>query len=265
MTHSHDDHFDGDFRSDMHRILSRRRLLTLGAAGLAMAPGGAMAQALTCIAAPAETGGPFPADGSATRGGGSLNVLDQAGIVRSDLRPSFAGLDGVADGQAMDLTLTLQDVDTGCAPVSGFAVYAWHCDAAGRYSLYEVEDRNYLRGMQVSDEEGRLTFRSILPGTYRGRWPHIHFEVFRSVQEAASGARPHLTGQLAFAEDLVRARYDGDPRYADSIPNLDGITLARDGIFRDSTPAELAAQTVTATRDDADLLAVEASIGLTAL
>ena len=63
------------------------------------------------------------------------------------------------------------------APFVGVAVYAWHCDRAGRYSLYSegVEDENYLRGVQESDADGKLAFDTIFPAAYSGRWPHIHF------------------------------------------------------------------------------------------
>ena len=56
----------------------------------------------------------------------------------------------------------------------------WHCDRLGRYSLYGagVTNQNYLRGTQEADASGNVTFTSIFPGCYSGRWPHIHFEVY---------------------------------------------------------------------------------------
>ena len=281
--HGHDDdHFDGDFHNDIKTILTRRRLL-IGAGALSVTgaalwaqggPGrpapmqpspevlGTGADGQTCVGAPAETNGPFPADGTNTRDGQTVNALTLAGVIRPDITFSIAGLSGVADGFAMDLTMNLVNVDAACAPLAGMAVYIWHCDAAGKYSLYELPDQNYLRGMQVADANGSVTFHSILPGTYRGRWPHVHFEVFRSTDAAVAGERALLTGQLAFAEDLVRAYYAGDDRYAASIPNLNQLTLTSDNVFGDSTPLQLAAQTVTPTRINAEALAVSAQIGL---
>jgi hypothetical protein len=43
----------------------------------------------TCSKIPTETAGPFPGDGS-----NGANVLNQVGVVRSDIRSSFAGLSG---------------------------------------------------------------------------------------------------------------------------------------------------------------------------
>ena len=55
--------------------------------------------------------------------------------MRSDIRPSFAGLSGIADGIPLTIALTLVSSST-CEPLAGRAVYLWHCDRLGRYSLY---------------------------------------------------------------------------------------------------------------------------------
>ena len=279
------DHHDGDFATDLSALLSRRRMLTgLGLAGLTglvgvaalaqgrppMGPGaqpdvtGLGADGQSCVAQPEETNGPFPADGTNVKDGQTVNALTLAGVIRSDIRGSIGDLTGTAEGQAMTLTLDLVDVDAACAPLPGLAVYVWHCDAGGRYSIYEVADQNYLRGMQIADARGRVSFTTILPGTYRGRWPHIHFEVFRSADAAVAGEAAVLTGQLALPETLATARYADDPRYADSLPNLAGQSLSADGIFGDSTPLQLAAQLVKVSQTDAGL-AVGTQVGLTGL
>jgi protocatechuate 3,4-dioxygenase beta subunit len=41
-----------------------------------------------------------------------------------------------------------------------------------------VTTESYLRGVQVTDSNGQVTFTTIYPACYSGRWPHIHFEVF---------------------------------------------------------------------------------------
>jgi protocatechuate 3,4-dioxygenase beta subunit len=112
---------------------------------------------------PDETAGPYPADGS-----NGPNVLDDEGIVRSDLVSSFGESSGVADGIPIAFNLSLVEAATGSA-IPGAVVYLWHCTADGRYSLYEIEDENFLRGVQVADDAGRISFTSIFPGCYAGR------------------------------------------------------------------------------------------------
>src|SRR5215213_10308683 len=66
---------------------------------------------------PEETQGPFPADGS-----NGPTVLPLTGVVRSDIRSSFAGLSGTAEGVPLTIELTIVSVST-CAPLAGRAVY----------------------------------------------------------------------------------------------------------------------------------------------
>jgi protocatechuate 3,4-dioxygenase beta subunit len=141
----------------------------------------------TCSARiPEETQGPYPGDGS-----NGPNVLSLTGVVRSDIRSSFAGLSGTADGVPVTLVLTIVSASS-CAPLAGRAVYLWHCDRPGRYSLYSsgVTNQNYLRGVQEADASGKVTFTTIFPGCYAGRWPHIHFEVCGSVGCDGPGPPP---------------------------------------------------------------------------
>src|SRR5690242_18618394 len=158
--------------------LDRRRMLAgmalgLGGAALAACGGRAGAQAAAaCSASPTETRGPFPADGSNTRGR-PVNVLAMDGVVRSDIRGSFAGMGGRADGVPLALELTLARA-ASCTPVPGHAIYLWQNDAAGAYSLYDLANANYLRGLQPADAQGRVRFTAIVPGCYGGRYPHCH-------------------------------------------------------------------------------------------
>ena len=131
---------------------------------------------------PDETAGPFPANGS-----NGPNLLDDDGVVRPDLTASIGGSSGVAEGVPISLELSVVDASTG-NPIPGAVVYLWHCTADGRYSIYEIEDENYLRGVQVANDAGRITFTSVFPGCYRGRWPHAHFEVYASVADATGGS-----------------------------------------------------------------------------
>src|SRR6185369_5639030 len=113
-----------------------------------------------------ETAGPYPADGS----NANLNALALSGIVRSDIRSSIAGATGVAAGVALTVRLALVNTNGSCADLAGYAVYLWHCDRDGQYSLYSagVTGENYLRGVQVSDSDGMVSFTTIFPGCYSG-------------------------------------------------------------------------------------------------
>jgi protocatechuate 3,4-dioxygenase beta subunit len=187
---------------------------------------------------PEETQGPFPGDGS-----NGPDVLNLTGVVRSDIRSSFAGLSGTADGVPLTIALTLVSAST-CSPLSGRAVYVWHCDRLGRYSLYSsgATNQNYLRGVQEADSSGRVTFTSIFPACYSGRWPHIHFEVYPSLSSATSVANKSATSQIALPKaacDLVYATSG----YEQSVTNLSRVSLATDGIFSDGYALELATST----------------------
>ena len=192
-----------------------------------------------CEAIPEETAGPFPADGS-----NGPNVLDKAGVVRSDIRPSFAGLSGLASGVPLTVTLQLVDLQNGCAPAAGLAVYVWHCDAAARYSLYNrgATDQNYLRGVQESDANGELSFVTIFPGCYRGRWPHIHFEVYPSLAAASDENSSIATSQLAFPKEACDATYATEG-YQSSVRTMRRVSLERDSVFRDGVARQMAAMT----------------------
>ena len=248
MTHHHDDHFDGGFTEDLPRLLGRRRLLSLmGGLGL-LSLSGAQAMALECVALPWETAGPYPADGSNVKAGQVVNALTQEGVIRTDLRTSFGGMTPVADGLQLDLELTLVNAD-GCTPLAGHAIYVWHCDATGLYSLYDTTDRNYLRGVGISDSEGKVRFTTILPGCYDGRWPHIHFEVFTSAEAAISGEASVLTAQIALPEAEAAAVYAADARYSNGTTNLGRITIASDNVFGDNSEAAIAQQTLSISGD----------------
>src|SRR5215213_2935015 len=123
---------------------------------------------------PEETAGPYPGDGS-----NGESVLAQSGIVRSDITSSFGSSTTKARGVPLAITMTIKDFADGKKPLAAGAVYLWHCDRDGQYSLYSqgVTGENYLRGVQETDADGTVKFTTILPACYSGRWPHIHFEV----------------------------------------------------------------------------------------
>jgi protocatechuate 3,4-dioxygenase beta subunit len=270
---------DGGLRMDVTRIMGRRAALGIlaiaGGAGAYVAlrgvPGMAQttltataADGSTCVGAASETAGPFPGDGTNSRDGSVVNVLAEAGVERSDIRPSFAGFDGVAEGIPMTVEIRLVNVNAACAPLAGYHLYLWHCDANGDYSLYSITDVNYLRGLQVADANGLVRFTTILPGCYDGRWPHLHFEVFADAAAAQSGDTALLTSQFALPGDLLKTAYAADPRYATSVANLSGVSLERDGIFRDNSAEQMTAMMLTIVSDATAGFTATVTVGIAA-
>ena len=239
MPHEH----DLGLSHDLPTIVSRRRALgLLGGAGLALLAACSGREASRAAGGgarpliPEEARGPFPGD---TPG---ADVLAESGVVRSDITGSFGTASAVADGVPLTLRLRVLDVSGGAGGAEGAAVYVWHCDRQGRYSLYEspVEDENYLRGVQVADADGRVEFRTVFPGTYEGRWPHVHLEVYRDVDAATGGGSPLRTSQLAFPQDACERVY-ATAGYEDSVGRLAALSLETDGVFADGYSRQLAA------------------------
>lgn len=189
----------------------------------------------SCTVIPEETTGPYPGDGS-----NGPDVLQVDGIVRSDIRSSIGSASGVADGLDLRVELTILDSTSGCAPLAGAAVYLWHADSQGRYSMYSsgVENENYLRGVQVADEQGKLTFTTIHPGCYDGRWPHIHFEIYRTLDDVAAG-NLIATSQLAFPAESCAEVY-AVAGYETSQANFAHADLSHDIVFSDGVEQQLA-------------------------
>jgi protocatechuate 3,4-dioxygenase beta subunit len=178
---------------------SSSRAASTATAGSSAVPAGSGA---SCDLIPEETAGPFPGDGS-----NGPNVLTQSGVVRGDIRSSFGSSSGTAAGVPLTIKLAIQDAANGCAPMQGAAVYAWHCDRDGNYSLYSpaAASQNYLRGVQATDGSGVATFQSIFPACYSGRWPHIHFEVYPNLEAATDEANKIATSQIALPKDICVA------------------------------------------------------------
>ena len=219
----------------------------------AAATAASVASGASCAVIPEETAGPFPGDGS-----NGPNVLSQEGVVRTDIRSSFGSSNTLAEGVPLTIKLTIQDAGGDCAPLAGAAVYLWHCDREGGYSLYSqaVSDENYLRGVQAADDSGLVTFQSIFPACYSGRWPHIHFEVYPSLELAKDEGNRIATSQIALPKDACDLVYATDG-YSQSIQNLSQVSLASDNVFRDDSAVR---QLGTITGDVAGGLTVSATI-----
>ena len=183
----------------------------------------------SCDDIPEETAGPFPGDGS-----NGPNVLTQSGIVRSDITKSFGSSTTVAKGVPLTIKLQIQSTGSACGPLAGAAVYLWHCNIDGEYSLYSqnVTNENYLRGVQATDADGWVTFKSVFPAAYSGRWPHIHFEVYASLTEATDAGKISATSQIALPQAACDAVYATDG-YEQSVQNMQQTSLTSDNVFGD--------------------------------
>lgn len=136
-------------------------------------------------------------------------------LLRSDIRED-------RQGAPLHLTLNIVD-DFWCKPIEGAAVDIWHTDALGLYSGVnnEIFDYNslqlsgastdmrgtsFLRGHQVSGENGRVEFTTIVPGWYLGRLTHIHLRTII----AGLAWTSHVT-QLYLPTEIERAIYETAP------------------------------------------------------
>jgi protocatechuate 3,4-dioxygenase beta subunit len=207
------------------RVLTRREALAvLGATGALFFLGCSGSDAGTtdptqaggCVVRPELTEGPYYVDEE-------LNRSD----IRSD--PS----DGlVRAGALLALTFNVSWAsNSACEPLAGAIVDVWHCDAEGVYSDvadggFNTVGKKFLRGYQVTDNDGVAQFTTIYPGWYRGRTVHIHFKVRSS---SSSTSAYEFTSQLFFDDALTDQVYAAAP-YSDKGER--DTRNADDGIYR---------------------------------
>ncbi len=250
----HEELVDQGLSFDVATLLSRRQALhALGlgafAVGVAACGAGASSSSSTSSSTsastsasagaaasteiPDETAGPYPGDGS-----NGANVLTQSGIVRSDIRSSFGTGSATAEGAPMTIELTISDLANGGKAFAGAAVYIWHCDRDGQYSMYSdaITDENYLRGVQIADAAGKVSFISIVPACYSGRWPHIHFEVYPDQASITDSTSAIATSQIAVPKATCDTVY-ATAGYSASIDNLAQVSLDDDNVFGDDSAA----------------------------
>jgi protocatechuate 3,4-dioxygenase beta subunit len=246
LPRSEEELVDQGLTFDVGTLMSRRRILGvlgLGAVGVGLAACGAgtssssssssasSSSAGTAAAGeiPDETAGPYPGDGS-----NGPDVLEQSGIVRSDIRSSFGNSSGTAEGVLMTLELTVTDLANDGVPFQGVAVYVWHCTREGGYSMYSsgVQDQNFLRGVQIADAAGLVRFTSIFPACYDGRWPHIHFEVYPDQSSIADASGAIATSQVALPQATCEQVY-AQAGYEASPAKLARVSLNTDNVFGD--------------------------------
>ena len=151
------------------------------------------------------------------------------GLNRSDLTADTTRA-SVVNGRPLTLTLTIYELagSTG-TPLAGAHVDLWHTDAIGKYSDEASEGtsgQKWLRGYQVTDGDGKVTFETIYPGWYSGRTPHLHLKV--RTYNASGNETYEFTTQLFFSEALSNEVYATVPYNSRGSRNT---TNATDGIY----------------------------------
>lgn len=165
-----------------------------------------------CIVSSDETAGPFP-----TKKPQDLLISD----IASDRQ-----------GTPLLVKINVLNAKNDCKPLEGALVDIWHCDANGYYSEYggtgmqsvNMTSVHFLRGRQVSNNKGIVSFNSIYPGWYRGRAPHIHVHIFDK-----SGKSLKIS-QIAFPESVSKTIYSQGAYAANGQADTSNL---RDSIFRD--------------------------------
>ena len=146
---------------------------------------------MSCVARPALTEGPFFVDEK-------LN--------RSDIRPDPSN-GTVKTGTKLTIKFNVYRTSgTVCTPLSGAYVDIWHTDASGAYSDVNGQGnpnnigQKFLRGYQITDANGAVTFTTIYPSWYNGRTVHIHYKVrlFNGTTQTFT-----FTSQLCFDDTLT--------------------------------------------------------------
>ena len=212
------------------RILSRRDALGMAAhAGLGLALVGGFGRIVRAadttqpattplVVSPALTEGPFFVD----------EKLNRSDLIGDTTRPS------VINGLRLMLGFTVYKLEgKDYSPMKNAHVDVWHADTDGAYSdegggmnRYDTSGQRWLRGYQVTDAAGAATFKTIIPGWYNGRTPHIHFKV-RTFSPAGQSTA-EFTSQLFFHDE------DLDKIYSQAPYNSRGkreSTNADDGIY----------------------------------
>lgn len=191
--------------------------------------------------------GPYFADDSAS------------GFNRSNILSNLDGTD-TQDGVPLTLTLTIIDSENSCAALAGAQVDIWHCNSSGVYSDIAGENtttQTWLRGYQITDASGVVSFTTILPGWYSGRTTHIHLRVRSSYSEASSTTDGTNTTQVFFSQTLIDTLDTTIAPY--SAEGTNPTTNAADRVYTAQTNGE---NLLTLTGDTTSGYTAEFTIGL---
>jgi len=198
-----------------------------------------------CALIPEETEGPYPL----------LAILSNSSIVRTNITETQTGV-------PLTLTLTFDNVNDACAPLVNAAVYIWQCNKDGEYSGYSSTangshlNETFLRGIQLTDSNGQVSFTTIYPGWYTGRITHVHVQVYLNDNLAVTAT---ATTQLAFPQDITTAVYNSS-LYATHGQNTSVTSFSADNVFSDGTTYQM----MTVTGDTTNGYVATLNIGIAA-
>ena len=179
---------------------------------------------------------------------------DDISLVRQDIRGRYD--EAAEPGTELELHVRILDAnqgDCGASPVAGVEVYIWHTDAQGYYSGFGdpgdqrpdepyagVPNQNdlknpdrFCRGVQLTNENGVASFRSIFPGWYNGRDIHVHVVALRAGsmargREVYDGGDHLFTTQFYFDPALADRVHRASEPYLrrTALPAYEGAILA---------------------------------------
>jgi protocatechuate 3,4-dioxygenase beta subunit len=182
--------------------------------------------AATAAGGSATTGGAAASGGSASPAACTLTPEQTEGPYYLDIDMVRRDITEGKPGTPLELEVQVLDSD-GCTPRRDVAVDIWHCDAGGDYSGVSDEIQSgsdtFLRGTQVTDGDGKVTFATIWPGFYPGRAVHIHMKVHPT-------STSEVTTQLYFPDGANAEVFTAAP-YSSHQGTV--TTNARDGIYGD--------------------------------
>jgi protocatechuate 3,4-dioxygenase beta subunit len=133
-------------------------------------------------------------------------------------------------GATLYVRIWLANVDNNCVAVPGIDTEIWHADAEGTYSgiddpagRFDTVGQTFLRGVQSSDAQGFVEFKTIYPGWAEGRAPHIHFKVHLASDRT-------LGSQMYFPQEITEAIFR-QPHYR--APDVGYVSNDADPVLND--------------------------------
>jgi protocatechuate 3,4-dioxygenase beta subunit len=170
---------------------------------------------------------------------------------RSDIRlDTFNG--SIQGGIPLRLVLHVYNVEDedgdrvgSCTPLNDAKVDIWLANSQGIYSGVQdagTGQNNFLRGYQMTDENGAVQFTTVYPGWYEGRAIHIHVKVrnFEGTNETLE-----WTSQF-YLNNSINEQVHTQPPYSShgpvDITNEEDFIYAgpsNDGLFQTNTGQHL--------------------------
>lgn len=92
-------------------------------------------------------------------------------LIREDITETKTGI---------PIIYNITVVDINCVPIPNALVDIWQCDKDGIYSAFSSQGtlgQTFLRGAQMTDSNGQVSFKAIYPGWYNGRLTHLHVKI----------------------------------------------------------------------------------------